>query len=711
GKHRDPYWYCWEAQVGSPLLPETCCFNDYSAMRLEGNEILVDNGWICENSDGLLTSHVHTCDGDGGNIAEGKTATLHVLRGALVPDYDRDGDIDTADETLATEGTILRMWLNDDNDDGSVQTASTGDTPGSSSPDWDNDMVDGLSDLVDFFPVHIGFGEALDTILGIPGVDSSKVEVKLSCNGAALGCVETGFLASEAGKHLSNPNAGVEGAAVTAVGSTATNLTQSFASAMRQNPSKGVVLLEGKTRSTPSLSALLRAQIMYDDECALSTYLLVLVAPINEFYRWYNYRAVAGGAVSDASDTEEPAAFPDDVADDENVVFIHGFSVNEAGARGWNAEMFKRLWQSGCNAKFHAVTWYGNDGAFWNAFDGGDNYHGNVTHAFETAPSFASAFSGGASNATVIAHSLGNMVVCSAIQDHGFRPARYFMLNAAVPAEAFDSTQWNTNALNNPFEFEDWVGYPAKSWASCWHSLFPTNNIRCHLTWKGRFAEVPQLTTLFNYYSTGDEVLSIYDTPDLDGSGKITIHPFGLGGKRYHSWQKQERFKGRWLQSALGGFAGTSEMGWGFSTQGYYANGTPPLYQSVYNPIDPDNPVIVRSIPYGTNAAHAASSEQLRIDPVFNHDPLTIPSGNLQSGDIDILLARGVPALSGPVGANQIGERFDGFENDLNSSASSANWPRRSEASWKGWRHSDIKDVAMPFVFQTFLDLGFGGTQ
>ena len=63
--------------------------------------------------------------------------------------------------------------------------------------------------------------------------------------------------------------------------------------------------------------------------------------------------------------------------------------------------------------------------------------------------------------------------------------------NAAVPAEAFDATQRNTNALNNPFEFEDWVGYPAKSWASCWHSLFTTNDIRSKLTWKGRFAASP----------------------------------------------------------------------------------------------------------------------------------------------------------------------------------------------------------------------------
>jgi hypothetical protein len=179
-------------------------------------------------------------------------------------------------------------------------------------------------------------------------------------------------------------------------------------------------------------------------------------------------------------------------------------------------------------------------------------------------------------------------------------------------------------------------------------------------------------------------------------------------------WQKQERFKGRWMQSALGGFGGTSEMGWGFSTQGYYANGTPPLYQSVYNPIDPDNPVIVRSIPYGTNAAHAASSEQLRIDPVFNHDPLTIPSGNLQSGDIDILLARGVPALSGPVGTTPLRQELNLQQlnlGDIIDSTIFPSWPHRHEIKWNGWLHSDIKDVAFPLVRQVFINIIDAGGQ
>ena len=304
---------------------------------------------------------------------------------------------------------------------------------------------------------------------------------------------------------------------------------------------------------------------------------------------------------------------------------------------------------------------------------------------------------------TRLAHSLGNMVVCSAIQDHGFRPDRYFMLNAAVPVEAFDATQWNTAETNNPFEFEDWVGYPAKSWASCWHLLFPTNDIRHKLTWKGRFADVPQRTELYNYYSTGDEVLSVYDTPDSDGSGKVTIHPFDLGGKRYSSWQKQERFKGRWMQSTLGGFAGTSEMGWGFSDTGFWEDGELPMYDGDIG-VGAQVGIPARLSVYTPLQAVNATTAQLASDPVFNHEPSSIFSGNLQQGDIDELLARGIPALSAPMGSGKVLRIADVHSEDMNGEAGGESWPRTDleNSDWHEWLHSDIKNVAFQFVRTVF---------
>ena len=626
------------------------------------------------------------------------TARVAIVRARILPDRNRDGVIDEYDRSTLP----LRMWINDDRDDGSIADGDS-DVPGQGGPKAAGNArtktVDGLSDLEDFFPIWLDISDALNILRAVK--PSARIGARLRCDNAEIGVVPTSLTRDHSGDYLRNVSVAESLASATSfrVGSLDAGLFPTFLSQMSQNPDKGVFLVEGATEGR---NASLHVDLLADGEPVLRATLPLSISPVEDFYRWVNLRAVAGGSESRWTDISQPSNFPDAESNGKNVVFIHGFSVTEKGARGWNAELFKRLWQCGCQARFYAVTWYGNDGMLGNLFDGGDNYHGNVVHAFETASHFASSFGGSAADTTILAHSLGNMVVCSAIQDHGFLPAQYFMLNAAVPAEALDISTWSIAETNNPFEFEDWVGYPSRSWASCWHELFPTNDSRRSLTWKNRFVEVPQRTELFNYYSTGDEVLSVFDTPDSNGSGKITITPFGVGGKRIHSWQKQERFKGRWGQSLLAGWAGTSEMGWGRSSQGYYNGGTPPLYQTVVDPTNPQNVVVVRASPYGTNAAAAATDAQLRVDPVFNHDPPKFLSGNLQRQDVDELLARGVPALSGPVGSMPIGGFSSSRQLNMNSVANQVDWPRANEDNWQGWRHSDIKIVALPFVHSVF---------
>lgn len=66
-------------------LPSGTTFSSYTNTRREGYEVVVGNGWIADNEDGLLTSHVHECttqsDGSsgGGNVAGGLTATPQTL--------------------------------------------------------------------------------------------------------------------------------------------------------------------------------------------------------------------------------------------------------------------------------------------------------------------------------------------------------------------------------------------------------------------------------------------------------------------------------------------------------------------------------------------------------------------------------------------------------------------------------------------------------
>ncbi len=122
-------------------------------------------------------------------------------------------------------------------------------------------------------------------------------------------------------------------------------------------------------------------------------------------------------------------------------------------------------------------------------------------------------------------------------------------------------------------------------------------------------------------------------------------------------------------------------------------------------PNDPQNVVVVRTAPYGTNDAANASTAQLRIDPVFNHDPPKILSGNLQPQDVDGLLARGVPALSGPVGSLEVNEEIISNQKNLNNDSNNPSWPRSNAPTWPGWNHSDIKNIALPFVMPVFSQL------
>ena len=271
----------------------------------------------------------------------------------------------------------------------------------------------------------------------------------------------------------------------------------------------------------------------------------------------------------------------------------------------------KRLWQSGCNAAYYAVTWRGDCG-----LPAGMYYHENVHNAFLTAPSLAAQLASLAGPTTVLAHSLGNMVVSSAIQDHGFRPDRFFMLNSAVAAEAFDESVWDDTSLFNPMVHEEWINYPSRTRA---------------------------------------------------------------------------------------GNAGTSDMGWGFSTLGFWDMGSPPMYNPYYvhGVLAMNHVRTARYTP--AQAAVATNDSQLVSDPVFRHDLfLGIPSAILSDLERDILLARGVPALSGPMGSRAFGDRIVAKNQDINLLKANFCWPRTEELGFQGWRHSDIKDVALPFVRSVF---------
>ena len=110
--HTDPYWYCWQARING--LPTTQSYQSYSSTRLPGNETVCGQGWMAENESGLLTSHVHTYDGAGGNIAGSLQSLLHVYQCNVTicdPDDDAWNELDASRVLLDDEDLRIRIRI------------------------------------------------------------------------------------------------------------------------------------------------------------------------------------------------------------------------------------------------------------------------------------------------------------------------------------------------------------------------------------------------------------------------------------------------------------------------------------------------------------------------------------------------------------------------------------------------------------------------
>src|SRR6185503_9363888 len=108
-----------------------------------------------------------------------------------------------------------------------------------------------------------------------------------------------------------------------------------------------------------------------------------------------------------------------------------GYNVNPTQARGTFSEVFKRLYWSGSHAKFYGVSWDGSTTQLGGALT--PDLQTNIVNAFRTAP-LLKGFLDTLTNGPVIvaAHSLGNMVCLSALNDSGAHMDKFFMMDAAA---------------------------------------------------------------------------------------------------------------------------------------------------------------------------------------------------------------------------------------------------------------------------------------
>ena len=285
-----------------------------------------------------------------------------------------------------------------------------------------------------------------------------------------------------------------------------------------------------------------------------------------------------------------------------------------------------------------------------------------------------------------------HMVVSSAIQDHSMGVSKYFMLNAAVAAEAYNGDLASTS-IPNPMVHDDWEDYNAVTWSANWHTLFPTTgDARGGLTWRGRFSNVANVA--YNFYSSGDEVFEMFEeyTP-FPITGYTTGPNVSQSVGRY-SWQKQELFKGRtasddivtaWLTSS-------DQAGWGFR------GAVIPVI------VAPESVDLQWVNDYTPGQANALTENEIRTNCVFHPNPPELFQSSMSTSTRTSLLAYAIPALSQAAGSRTI-KPNEMMNVDMNTIGANGWWRTghgQNEELDNRWLHSDLKEAAFLHVHPLF---------
>lgn len=572
-----------------------------------------------------------------GRFAE-DSASLRVtsVRPPLLPDLDRDGAADLGDAIALAAGRGVHFWANDDTWRGDDAFAAGADgvalRPPVLPPNGGDRVVNGRNDLVNLLPLAVDLSAFRRAWGGMDVVCELRADRP---DGVRL--VPVGIAWDELGGMASTDRTTLDGAPL----HEAELADLAGTGGVWEIPAEllalggggaGALAVEFATPGVRRLSVAVRPR--GGGDALFESGLDVRVHDVHDMYRWVDLMGACGADAGARYATRGTAAWPDGGEASGTVVFVHGYNMHPSEAWDWSAAVFKRLWWSGLDANFAALLWRGNETQAWipgaNSY-ATRNYHCNVLNAFRTAGAFksaADALPGG--RRFVVAHSLGNVLVSAARQFHGLEYDRYFMLNAAVPVEAYDPGGGDAGGAPSRMTPKEWSEYPDRVKSARWHGLFGDGDGRSGLTWRGLFEGVDRTV---NFHSSADEVLA-----NGDGGAK------GLFSRRF-AWYNQERLKGSYLTSL------SPEAGWAFGPRYWltYASGftmTGPVYsRRTYTPAE----------------AAGISEDDLRARPFFRDfsDDAVHGADGGEFARTNALfrwraLAYGIPALSFAAGTNPV---------------------------------------------------------
>jgi hypothetical protein len=650
---------------------------------------LNDSGAPTTNQTGILSEYGEFFPTDPGAVelttktnADGDSGSVEVQVIGLYADRNHDGVIDTrfSGPDFCTPSRPFQFWFNDDDDSGDTagddipgRPASVGKTPNGVSG-----MVNGTRDLTDFFPVYVD----IDSIVDAPNTNYIYLSYRLSQADSALNFLYTTLDTNAPLQYLTDTNIAsrYSSALVTQITSNGVSIVPGITGGALNF---GIILVEAWTNTTAPLVL----DVLEGTNVIAEAQLPLNITSVEQMFRHKNLTASVLGAIDGPPDRLTYADVPNELdSNGTNFIFIHGYNVNADQARGWESEVYKRMYWSGSHARFYGVTWDGYDTQVEGKVS--ISLHTNEIHAFQTAPALTTFLASLSGPNFTAAHSLGNMLVLAALNDHHATISSHFMIDGAVALESVDGPE----GVNLDMVPPDWTNYLSGTWAGEFFNLFPTNDYRSTLTWSNRLVNFNG-AKVYNFYSSGEEVLRNDPSPPLDLVGLAIsdiinsvwdAQPFAA-----NLWCLSQKEKGRMLSDlALGSYHG----GWGYNT----------AYGSL-------------NLPPNSSVVNALTSSQLITNPVFDVEvdtPLyqTGAAGSVYAqANQTSILSFAIPALTYAAGAN--------FVTSLTSPGDQRNFDMQGdfETGWPAsrstgseafyWYHSDCREVAYLYTHELFDEL------
>ncbi|MGL4853871.1 MAG: alpha/beta hydrolase, partial [Lentisphaeria bacterium] len=666
-------------------------------------------------------------DGDDKFDAQ-DVVTVTVIPTSIAADWTRDGQINGNDKGKVSKEKPWRWWKNDDDDDDSdpltglttdVVMSVPDDLPGQGDQDCNDGEVNGVRDLIDFFPLKIS-----DLPLNEFPLSNYQYSLKsdIACNG---------FLLEDS--------------------DVIQNLYQDFTTAQKY-PSKKVIELDSKgitiekVSADQSITVFIEAVTMGKGEIYLEVVsketnnvlftipFYVEFSSVTDMFRQRTVRKVMGdndiGTDKHNNVSLEIPNIPYNMAFDEQgnkvdntLVWVHGYNVTGKAAEATFSEVFKRLYHQGFKGEYIGFTWFSNP-ATPGSLLSVPHYHQTVVNGFYASKLLADYLQKLSGKLFLTGHSMGRMVVSNTIEKYSPNYEKFFAINTAAALECYGATTVDNSMINIEgeinwslfdFKWRDCWDKDKRLFASEWHTLFADiiGDERNKLTWRNTLTKNIADGKMINFYSSTEEVLRKYNDFHVDGGAT-------------YAWVKQEKFKGL--------TDGISSGGMDSPFCGYSVNNDSSSYWSLSGEIEKGTNIV--------NDSNYISDERLRENPFFRLSvkssfPLKELVGELSSVNrflatsIDgsslknyytynqkvqphvtvreFLLAEAFPATTLPLGANALG--IQGFLDSNNidmSSACKANVGNAPNYTWPHlekinniytpvWHHSDYKDV--PYLF------------